>query len=41
MSLNMEMGVLVFDGKLPAQAQEHFDELIETEFWRKSQAVRN
>jgi cardiolipin synthase A/B len=29
MNLNMEMGIMVFGGKLPAQAQEHFDELIE------------
>jgi phosphatidylserine/phosphatidylglycerophosphate/cardiolipin synthase-like enzyme len=28
MSLNMEMGILVFGGDLPAQAQGHFDELI-------------
>jgi|JFJP01.1.fsa_nt_gi phosphatidylserine/phosphatidylglycerophosphate/cardiolipin synthase-like enzyme len=28
MSLNMEMGILVFGGELPAQAQGHFDELI-------------
>jgi phosphatidylserine/phosphatidylglycerophosphate/cardiolipin synthase-like enzyme len=28
MSLNMEMGILVFGGELPAQVQGHFDELI-------------
>lgn len=28
MSLNMEMGILVFGGELPAQAQGHFDKLI-------------
>ncbi len=28
MSLNMEMGVLIFGGDLPVQAQIHFDELI-------------
>jgi phosphatidylserine/phosphatidylglycerophosphate/cardiolipin synthase-like enzyme len=28
MNLNMEMGILVFGGELPAQAQGHFDELI-------------
>jgi phosphatidylserine/phosphatidylglycerophosphate/cardiolipin synthase-like enzyme len=28
MNLNMEMGILVLDGELPAQAQAHFDELI-------------
>lgn len=28
MSLNMEMGILVFGGELPGQAKSHFDELI-------------
>lgn len=28
MNLNMEMGILVFGGELPAQVQGHFDELI-------------
>lgn len=28
MSLNMEMGILVFGGELPGQAQSHLDELI-------------
>jgi phosphatidylserine/phosphatidylglycerophosphate/cardiolipin synthase-like enzyme len=28
MNLNMEMGVLIFGGELPAQAQNHFDGLI-------------
>jgi len=28
MNLNMEMGILVFGGELPGQAQGHFDELI-------------
>lgn len=28
MSLNMEMGILIFGGELPSQAQDHFDGLI-------------
>ena len=27
-TINMELGVLVTGGKLPAQVQEHFDQLI-------------
>ena len=28
-TINMELGVLVTGGKLPAHVQEHFDQLIE------------
>jgi phosphatidylserine/phosphatidylglycerophosphate/cardiolipin synthase-like enzyme len=29
-TINMELGVLVTGGKLPAQVQEHFERLVDT-----------
>ena len=39
-TINMELGVLVTGGKMPAQVQEHFDRLVAGEWLAKVEGLR-